>query len=187
MNSGSGFRNTPLRGILSLILLVLLVPALGCGLTSQMIKSTTDMQIERIQNKIQKVDETINSGNITIGLTNTSLCPERKYFDEADQLIAQDTYVFMEDSGQCQLSLRSYYENGVIQAKDFIGPAAEDGIEKHREYFNSNGIVFLQEDFIRGGHPLQKWYLIGNIYITRQNSMESPLPPPSMLYVYFYR
>lgn len=187
MSSGSSLRKTPLRGILSLILLVLLVPALGCGLTGQMIKSTTEMQIEKIQNKIQRVDEIINSGDVTVGLTNTSPCPERKYFDDADQLIAQDTYILMEGSDQCQLSLRSYYENGVIQAKDFIGPAAEEGIEKHREYFNSKGVVFLKEDFIRGGHPLQKWYLIRNIYITRQNSMESPLPPPSMLYVYFYR
>jgi hypothetical protein len=187
MNSGRGLRNTPLKGLLAWILLVLFVPALGCGLTSQMIETTTERQIVKIQTKIQEVDETINGGEVTIGLTNTSPCPERKYFDQADQLIAQDTYILMEDTNQCQLSIRSYYENGVIQAKDFIGLADDEGIEKHREYFNTNGVVFLKEDFIRGGHPLQKWYLIGNIYVTRQNSMESPLPPPSMLYVYFYR
>jgi hypothetical protein len=187
MNSESGLRNTPLKGLLALILLAIFVPALGCGLTTQMIEATTEQQIEKIQAKIQRADDTINNGNVIIGLTNAVPCPERKYYDEADQLIASDTYIYMEDSNQCQLSIRSYYEHGVIQAKDFIGLAEQEGIEKHREYYNSNGVVFLKEDFIRGGHPLQKWYLIGNIYVTRQNSMESPLPPPSMLYVYFYR
>src|SRR3990172_12519326 len=93
MNSGRSLRNTPLKGLLALILLGLFVPALACGLTSQMIETTTQLQIEKIQTKIQEVDETINMGNVTIGLTNEFPCPERKYYNETDELIAQDTYI----------------------------------------------------------------------------------------------
>jgi hypothetical protein len=180
-------REVPLSGFLAMLFTILVLPPIGIGWGNWIIDWNTQKRVEEIQAFIQRTDESINMGKLEKGAVE---CVEPDYVETEhyrdETLVARDAYVQQQGSlDEFRLVERTYYVKSRVIARDTFGPV--EGIPrtvKWRQYYNSDGQVFLQEYFTQGGIGLSKEYLTTrNRFQLRKNFTRSPFPPISVTFL----